>query len=80
MSRSHNTSTTLGKLLRIKHLRVRDLADMSGIHERTLSNYLAGRVGFVGGHAQKIADALDVPVAWLTLPPEKFSRTNQPSP
>lgn len=60
MSRPFNTSTPLGQILLERGLSVRELAEGTGIHSRTLSDYLANRVPILRHHLIEICDALDL--------------------
>lgn len=58
--RPHSTATVLGELLVDAGMTVFDLAVQSGVHNRTLTEYLAGRKAILPHHRLRIADVLDV--------------------
>ena len=65
LGRPYPTDTNLGKVM--DHLRIskRDVSARSGVNERTLTEYLAGRESIRVHHKRALAEALDVPEAWL---------------
>lgn len=60
--RPFNTSTPLGQIMKRQQLRVTDVASMSGMSERKLSDLLAGRKPIKPVDAVYLARALSVTI------------------
>lgn len=52
--------TRLGKVMAFRDLTASEVASASGVHPRTLTEYLAGREPIRPQHLQRLADALGV--------------------
>jgi hypothetical protein len=63
--RPYPTHTNLGKILHHLHITKTWLANQSQVHERTLTEYLAGRKEMLSHHRAAIAEALDIPEHYL---------------
>lgn len=61
--------TTLGKLMHHKGLTVKAVEHGTGIYNRTLTEYLAGRKTPIASHRRALAAFLELPEAVLDLPP-----------
>ena len=62
--------TPLGRHIKAEGITVTRLSNVTQIHPRTISDYLAGRRQFNPGHLAKIAEALDVEPDELYYTPE----------
>lgn len=60
MGRPYATHTPLGKIMRAGDWNVGELAAISGVNARTISNYLAGRDEILPKHLERLAEALHV--------------------
>ena len=59
MPRAFSTATSLGLKVLAQNYTAEDIARLTGIHNRTLSNYLAGRVRILDHHLCQLADVLE---------------------
>lgn len=59
MARPFNASTPLGQMMRARAMSVQQLQAKTGIHNRTISNYLADREPILGSHLVRLCEALD---------------------
>lgn len=73
MGKPFNQITPLGKVMAREGWRLRDLAAVSGVCERTISDYLAGRKTISMYHAWPISEALEVDVNEITSAPSRVS-------
>jgi len=64
------THTPLGKALRASSMTVAQLSAASGVYNRTLTEYLAGRKLWSVRHLTKVAEALNVEPEELMYQPE----------
>lgn len=69
MSRPFNTSQPLGKIMRAESWSVTELAAITGINSRTITEYLAGRKVIPTHHLDELAAALDVDAGDLVPDP-----------
>ena len=60
MPRPFAVCNPLGRTLEYSNLSVSELANLSGVSSRTLTEYLAGRAEMLDHHLTALADALEV--------------------
>lgn len=65
MSRPFNRNTPLGELMYVEGWSASEVSAASGIHPRTLSEYLSGRREPLEEHLLALADVLEVDVETL---------------
>ena len=61
MSRPFNTTTPLGQLMWQRGYTVKGLEQASGVNQRTISNYLAGRRAIISQHLAAFSIEFNVP-------------------
>lgn len=66
--RRYPTHTPLGKLMAHLTMSKSEMARLSGVHERTLTEYLAGRKDLSVDHARRFAEVLEIDVRHLLKP------------
>jgi len=69
MSRPFNTSQPLGRIMRANAWSVAELAAVTSINSRTITEYLAGRKVIPTHHLDELADTLGVDAGELVPDP-----------
>lgn len=60
MSRTYPRHTPLGTLMGEEGWTVKEVADITGIHQRTMTDYLAGRKTILDHHLVALSDLFEV--------------------